>query len=156
LVFRFRGRGAPARATRTVPMRTATLALILLALPSVLVAGCKNEAACTKARLANASAWESVKKDAQHFEFQGAPGYEDLNATQKRTHLETWKTIEEQAELVFESFAFDKIGWDTADKARDRVVKEFNGYFDKDKYAGFQALLDSAEKHYTEAEAACR
>ena len=57
---------------------------------------------------------------------------------------------------MFESFAFDHIAWTTADKAKDRVVKEFNGYFDKDKYVGFKGQLDSALKRFTEAEAACR
>ena len=118
--------------------------------------GCKNEEACTKARNATATAWQGVKTEATHFKFQGAAGYDDLSVAQKATHLETWKTIEEQSQLVFESFAFEKIGWSTADKAHVRVVKEFDGYFAKDKYSGFKGLLDAAEKRYTEAEAACR
>ena len=64
--------------------------------------------------------------------------------------------MEQQAQLVFESFAFQKISWTTGTKSRDRVVKEFNGYFDKDKYVGFKGLLDSAQKRFSEAEAACR
>jgi hypothetical protein len=148
--------GAPRARRERTTMRTTTLALGWVALSVALATGCKDEEACTKARLATANAWESVKKDAAHFEYQGAPGFEELSPTQKAAHHETWKTIGDQSELVFESFAFEKIGWTTGDKARARVIKEFNEYFDKDKYSGFKGLLDSAEKRYSEAEAACR
>jgi hypothetical protein len=63
--------------------------------------------------------------------------------------------MEAQAGLVFESFAFEKISWDTGSKARDRVQKEFDGYFDKDKYAGFKGLLDAGIRRFNEAERAC-
>lgn len=119
-------------------------------------AGCKDEAACTKARLATATDWERVRNEAGRLKFQGVAGYEELNAAQKTTHLEAFKTMEEQAQLVFESFAFDRISWTTGTKARDRVVKEFNAYFDKDRYSGFKGVLDSAVKRFAEAEAACR
>lgn len=120
------------------------------------LAGCQDEERCEKARLATASDWEKVKHEAGRFKFQGVAGYEEMNATQKTTHLEAFTVMEQQAQLVFESFAFEKISWTTGTKARDRVVKEFNGYFDKDRYVGFKGLLDSAQKRFSEAEAACR
>lgn len=132
-------------------LATALWVGLLLAAP-----GCKDEAACTKARLATATAWENVKNEAGRLKYQGVAGYDELGPAQKTTHLEAFKTMEEQSQLVFESFAFDRIGWDTGTKARDRVVKEFDGYFDKDKYVGFKGVLDSALKRFNEAEAACR
>lgn len=128
-------------------------ALVALCL---VLAGCQDEERCEKARLATATEWEKVKNEAGRFKFQGVAGYEEMNASQKTTHLETFTLIEQQGQLVFESFAFKKISWTTGTKARDRVVKEFNGYFDKDKYVGFKGMLDSAQKRFNEAEAACR
>lgn len=121
-----------------------------------LLSGCQDEEKCTKARLATATDWEKVKNEAGRFKYQGVVGYEEMNAAQKTTHLEVFTVVEQQAQLVFESFAFSKISWTTGVKARDRAVKEFNGYFDKDKYVGFKGLLDSAQKRFIEAEAACR
>ncbi len=118
--------------------------------------GCQDEEKCERARLATANEWEKVRNEAGRFKFQGVAGYEEMNAAQKTTHLEAFTLMEQQAQLVFESFAFQKISWTTGTKSRDRVVKEFNGYFDKDKYVGFKGLLDSAQKRFSEAEAACR
>ncbi|MBE7479338.1 MAG: hypothetical protein HS104_05005 [Polyangiaceae bacterium] len=123
---------------------------------ALLLGACQDEERCEKARLATATEWEKVRNEAGRFKFQGVAGYEEMNATQKTTHLDAFTAIEQQAQLVFESFAFKKISWTTGTRARDRAVKEFNGYFDKDKYVGFKGLLDSAQKRFSEAEAACR
>lgn len=129
----------------------AALALAVLCAPA-----CKSGEECDRARLANASAWEKVKGEAGRLKFQGVAGYEEMTASQKAAHVEAFRTVEEQAGLVFESFAFQKISWTTGSKARDRAVQEFNTYFDKDKYSGFKAVLDAAQKRFNEAEAACR
>jgi hypothetical protein len=134
--------------------RSILLALAALAFSSAI--GCKDEKACTKARLEAATAWESVRNEAGRLKYQGVPSYDQLNTAQKTTHLEAFKTMEEQAQLVFESFAFERIGWTTAEKARDRVQKAFDGYFAKDEYSAFKGVLDAATKRYSEAEAACR
>jgi len=134
--------------------RSIVLALVALAFSST--AGCKDEKACTKARLETATAWETVRNEAGRLKYQGVPAYDQLNTAQKTTHLEAFKTMEEQAQLVFESFAFERIGWTTAEKSRDRVQKAFDGYFDKDKYSAFKGVLDNAMKRFSEAEAACR
>ncbi|MBI3204343.1 MAG: hypothetical protein HYZ29_22590 [Myxococcales bacterium] len=123
---------------------------------SLVVWGCQDEEKCERARMATANEWEKVRNEAGRFKFQGVAGYEEMNAALKTNHLETFTVMEQQAQLVFESFAFKKISWTTGTRARDRVVKEFNGYFDKDKYVGFKGLLDSAQKRFSEAEAACR
>ena len=137
-------------------MKHTLLTAGLVAASLLAVPGCKNEEDCTKARLATATAWQSVKNEAGRLKYQGVSGYDELGPAQKTTHLEAFKTMEEQSQLVFESFAFERIGWDTGTKARDRVLKEFNGYFDKDKYVGFKGVLDSGLKRFNEAEAACR
>lgn len=123
---------------------------------SLVVWGCQDEEKCERARMATANEWEKVRNEAGRFKFQGVAGYEEMNAALKTNHLETFTVMEQQSQLVFESFAFKKISWTTGTRARDRVVKEFNGYFDKDKYVGFKGLLDSAQKRFSEAEAACR
>lgn len=130
-------------------------AVFTLALALGLV-GCQDEEKCERARMATANEWEKVRHEAGRFKFQGVAGYEEMNASQKTMHLESFTLMEQQAQLVFESFAFKRISWTTGTKARDRVVKEFNGYFDKEKYVGFKGLLDSAQKRFSEAEAACR
>jgi hypothetical protein len=128
--------------------------LLLILLVALTV--CQDEEACERARMATANEWEKIKVEAGRFKFQGVAGYEEMNAAQKTTHRDAFAAMEEQAQLVFESFAFKRISWTTGTKARDRVVKEFNGYFAKDKYVGFKGLLDSAQKRFSEAEAACR
>ncbi len=130
-------------------------ALITLGLAFCLV-GCQDEEKCERARMATANEWEKIRHEAGRFKFQGVAGYEEMNASQKTMHLETFTLVEQQAQLVFESFAFKRISWSTGTKARDRAVKEFNGYFEKEKYVGFKGLLDSAQKRFSEAEAACR
>ena len=137
-------------------MRPHPLACAILLSAATLLPSCKDEAACTRARLATATEWEKVRNEAGRLKFQGVVGYDEMNAAQKTTHRDAFKAMEENAQLVFESFAFDRISWTTGSKARDRVVKEFNGYFDKDNYAGFKGVLDSALKRFSEAEAACR
>jgi hypothetical protein len=136
-------------------MRLNLLVAAVLISTAALVPGCKDEEACTRARLATATEWEKVRNEAGRLKFQGVAGYDEMNAAQKITHRDAFQAMETQAQLVFESFAFERIGWTTGTKARDGVVKEFNGYFDKEKYAGFKGVLDSALKRFAEAEAAC-
>ncbi len=118
--------------------------------------GCKDEQKCQKIRLESASDWERVKTDAARFKFRGVTGYEDLSPTQKKTHHDAWAEIEANAQIVFESFAFSVIAWNNATTAREKVEKEFDGYFQKEKYSGFRGQLDAALKSFSEAEAACR
>ena len=137
-------------------MKNGALASALLGASLLSASACDSEERCTKARLANATAWQSVRNEAGRLKYQGVAGYDELGTAQKTTHLAAFKAMEEQAQLVFESFAFERISWTTGEKARDRVVKEFDGYFDKDKYAGFKATLDLGVKRFNEAEGACR
>jgi hypothetical protein len=123
---------------------------------SVAVSGCKDEDKCNVARGASASAWEGVKTDAARFKLSGASGYEELTPSQKQEHYQVFSTVETQAQIVFESFATPSIAWNNATAAREKARKEFDRYFQKDSYAGFAAKLDTAQKRFTEAEAACR
>jgi hypothetical protein len=129
---------------------------LLLVTPLLALPACKDEQKCEKARLASATDWERVKIDAGRFKFQGVAGYDDLSPTQKKTHHDAWTEIEANAQIVFESFAFSVIAWDNATTARTKVEKEFDGYFQKEKYSGFRGQLDAALKSFSEAEAACR
>jgi hypothetical protein len=123
---------------------------------SLAVAGCKDEQKCNQARGANASAWEEVKNDAARFKLHGATGYDELSESQKKSHYDTFSSIEAQAQIVFESFASTYIAWNNATKARDKAKQDFDAYFAKSSYAGFGGKLDSAQKSFSEAEAACR
>ncbi len=128
----------------------ATLVLVLLS------AACGKNEECERARLAAASSWEDVRKQAGRFKFQGAPGFENLTTEQKAEHHKVFSEIEAQAGLVFESFAFQKITWTAAKNGRERAQKAFDDYRHKDQYASFSTMLQGANKKYDATEAACR
>lgn len=117
---------------------------------------CQNSEACTRARLDAADAYEEVMQTASRLKLQGAPGYDELSADQKGEHYKTWAEIEKQTEMVFKSFAFEKITWNTAGPAQQKAQEAFDDYFDKQDYKGFQTSLESATKKFQAAKAACR
>lgn len=129
------------------------LGLLTLLLSST---GCGKNEECEKARLAAATSWEDVKKQASKFKFTGVAGFESLSTEQRAEHHKVFDEIETQAGLVFDSFAFQQITWTAAKNGRDKVQKAFEGYRDKDKYTSFSTQLQGAYKKYDAAEAACR
>jgi hypothetical protein len=129
------------------------IALLTLALSSV---ACEKGEECEKARLSAATSWQDVKKQAGKLKFSGTVGFENLSASEKAEHHKVWNEIETQAGLVFDSFAFQKITWGTAESGREKAQKAFDDYKDKAKYASFSSTLQSASKKYEAVEAACR
>jgi len=77
-------------------------------------------------------------------------------AEQKGEHYKIWEEIEKQTDMIFKSFAFEKITWNTAEPAKQKAEKAFDGYFDKAEYKGFQTSLEDAAKKFQAAEAACK
>ena len=119
-------------------------------------AACKDGEACTRARHDAANVYEEVMKAASRLKLQGAAGYEELSAEQKGEHYKIWEEIEKQTDMIFKSFAFEKITWNTAEPAKQKAEKAFDGYFDKAEYKGFQTSLEDAAKKFQAAEAACK
>ena len=119
-------------------------------------AACGKNEECEKARLAAATSWEDVKKQAGKFKFQGAIGYENLSTDDKAAHHKLWQEVEAQAGLIFDSFAFQKITWTSAENGRKKLEAAWKDYGDKDKYASFGGQLQGALQKYDAAEAACR
>lgn len=128
----------------------------LAALAVLALAACEKGEECEKARLAAANSWEEVKNQAGKTKFQDTVSYEGLSGPQKAEHHAVWSEIETQSALVFDSFAFQKITWNSAKNGRDKVQKAFDGYEHKHKYSSFSTMLQSAYKRYDAAEAACR
>ncbi len=119
------------------------------------LAGCKSDQECRRARLAGVSAWEDVKNQSGKLKLSGGPGYEALTESQKKDHFDTWNKLEEGSGLIFESFAFERIGWMGAQNGRKQVQAAYKDV-DRDKFASFSASLDAALKRFSEVEAACR
>lgn len=132
--------------------RIGTWGLLLL----LASAGCEKSEECQKARLAAATSWEDVKKQAAKLKYQGTPGFESLSTEQKAEHHKVFQQVEDHAGLLFESFAFEKITWNAAKNGRDKLESAWNGYRDKDKYSSFNTQLQGAYKKYDAVEAACR
>ncbi len=132
----------------------AHLLVPLLALVGTL--GCAKGEECTRARLAASDAWKTVMSQAGAARLNGSLEYEDLSDAKKAEHVKTFSQIEKQAEMVFTSFAYEKITWKTSDPARDAADQAFNGYFGKDNYKILSAALKTANAKYEAAAKACR
>jgi hypothetical protein len=121
-----------------------------------LLFGCEKGEECTKARLAASDAWQAVTTQAGNAKVKGWIGFDDLSEPQKAESVKTWTAIESQAEMVFKSFAFERITWKTSDPARQEARQKFDGYFAKDNFSLFAAQLKAAEQKYEEASKLCR
>lgn len=129
--------------------------LLAIALGGGGLLSCQSDQACRSARLSGVSAWKDVRAQAGKLKLEGGPGYDQLSAAQKKEHFATFDEIEAGATLIFEGFAFEKIGWMGARNGRDRVTKALKSV-NRQRFAGFSASADNALKHFTEVEASCR
>jgi len=129
---------------------------LFLAASILLSAGCKGNEECTLVRLAASDTWKDVQEKASKWKLQGAVGYEEYDTRQKADHYKSWNGIESGAEVIWKSFAFEKITWTAADPARDNVNKEFKGYWAADKYSSFASLLEAANKRFDEVKTQCK
>jgi len=129
---------------------------LLVPLTLFLNLGCENQEECTRARLAASDAWKTVTSQSASARLNGWIGFEDLPEPKKAEHASTFQKIEKQSEMVFSSFAYEKITWKTSDPARDNATQTFNGYFAKDNFTTFAAALKTANERYDSAAKACR
>lgn len=138
-------------------MRRLAQLLAAVALGALLaqITGCKSAAECRKARLSAVSSWEGIKAQAGKHKLGGGPGYDEMSESQKKKHFDDWTDIEGGAHLVWESFAFEQITWNAANNGRTRVNAAFDRV-EKTRYASFDGALATANKRFTEADAACR
>ncbi len=123
-----------------------------------LAIGCDKSASeeCTKARLAASDAWQTVVTQAGNMKVNNWPGFDDLSETQKADAVKTWGAIETQSDMVFKSFAYERITWKTADPARQEADQKFQGFFAKDNFSLFAAQLKAADQKYDAAAKACK
>ena len=138
--------------TRGTMTRLGTL--VLAALLGVL--SCKTNEECTKARLEASDAWRDVEEKASNWKLQGGVGYEDFDQRQKAEHYRIWNSIGTSAEEIWKAFAFEKITWTSADRARQQANKDFQSYWAAEKYASFKGLLDRANNQYENTAKKCR
>jgi hypothetical protein len=122
-----------------------------------LAIGCqKGGDECTKARLAASDAWQTVTSQAGNAKVNGWSGFDDLSDAQKADSVKTWGAIETQADMVFKSFAYERITWKTSDPARDETKQKFQSFFAKDDFSLFAAALKTADEKYDAAAKLCR
>jgi hypothetical protein len=137
-------------------MLTRMLAPTLLAVGLLAPSGCENNEACEKERLVASTKWKDVMDAASKLKLTGGPGYDELDATRKAQHHHAFAEIEKQAQMVFESFAFQKITWNTANPARAKANEAFESYGRKGEYRGFQTTLAGANKQFDKAAGLCK
>jgi len=118
--------------------------------------GCDKGEDCTKARLATSDAWKSVMDQAGSAKLKGWSGYDDLSEPQKAEHVKAFTIIETQSDMVFKSFAYERITWKTSDPARAQANQTFNGYANRDNFSIFSAALKTANEKYEAASKVCR
>jgi len=121
-----------------------------------LVLGCRDDETCTKARNAAADSWKDVSSSAAKNKLAPTIGMDELPADQKAPHVETWGTIEKQAEMIASSFLYEKITWNTADPALAKANTSFDAYFAKEKFKSFSMQLQGGNDAYKAVAAACR
>jgi hypothetical protein len=129
---------------------------VFLAAFAVLATGCKTNEDCTRSRLEASDSWKDIQEKASKWKLQGAVGYEDYDARQKGDHYKSWNAIEANSEVIWKSFAYEKITWSAADPARNNVNKEFKGYWAADKYSSFASQLEGANKRFDSVKAKCQ
>lgn len=116
----------------------------------------KGGEACTRARLEASDAWQNVESQAGNIKVKGWPGFDELSEAQKADSVKLWGAIETQADMVFKSFAYERITWKTSDPAREEVKQKFQGFFAKDNFLLFAAALKTADQKYDAASKLCR
>src|SRR5688572_28575632 len=94
---------------------------VLIAALVLANAGCEKNEECTKTRLAASDSWKEVQEKAGKWKLQGAIGYEDYDQRQKAEHYKIWNAIETNSEVIWKSFAFEKITWSASDPAREKT-----------------------------------
>jgi len=134
-------------------VKSSVLAVAVVAAGLAALACEKNEQ-CTKARLDASDSWKGVMEGAAKNKL-GGPGYDELSTEKKGEHFKSWAKVETESEMVFKSFAYEKITWKTARPAREKANSEFQSYFGKDQYRGFATLLDAANQSFKAVEALC-
>ena len=101
-------------------------------------------------------AWKSIMNQAGDAKLKGGPDYEELSEDKKAEHVKVFTTLETQSDMVFKSFAFEKITWKTADPARQETNKTFESYFGRDNFSVFAAALKTANEKFEGASKLCR
>jgi len=122
---------------------------------ALLVLACQKGEECTKARLAASDSWKSLVTQAGSAR-NGWAGYDELSEPQKAESVKTWTGIETQSDMVFKSFAYERITWKTADPAREEANRQFDGFFAKDNFSIFALALKAANAKYEAAAKVCR
>jgi hypothetical protein len=120
-----------------------------------LLTGCENDEACTKARLDGADAWKAVYEQSSKLRLNGGLAFDELTQDKQAEHSRALEAVATQSEMVFKSFAYEKITWNTAGPARDKANQAFEGFFNKDKYPGLAEQLKAANARYEAVKAAC-
>ena len=59
--------------------------------------------------------------------------------------VKTWAAIETQADMVFNSFAYERITWKTADPAREETHQKLQGFFATGMLINVAAAMDLPE-----------
>jgi hypothetical protein len=117
--------------------------------------GCSKDEACTKTRLEAADAWKGVYEQAGKMKLSGGPSFEELSQDKQAEHTKQLAVLEAQSEMVFKSFAYEKITWKTANPARDKALATWEGYFNKGQYPMFAGTLKAANAQYDAVKMAC-
>jgi hypothetical protein len=134
------------------PLRFALVTVATLAV----LAGCKDQEKCDKARNAAADAWKAVTETASHNKLAPQIGIDELAADKKAEHVQVWSTIEKQSDMIASSFSYAKITWNTADPALQKATAAFDGYSLKEQFKSFQMQLKDATDKYKATADACK
>ena len=121
----------------------------------VWVLGCSKGEACTKARLEAADAWKGLYEQSGKIKLAAGPSYDELTQGKQVEHTKQLEVIETQSDMVFKSFAYEKITWKTAAPAREKANATWDGYFNKSQYPLFAGSLKSANAQYDVVKATC-
>ncbi len=136
-------------------MTSARSYFVFAALLVVGLSGCSRGEACTRARLQAADAWKDVSEQAGKLKLSGGASFEELEKNKQAEHTKQFSDVEMQSDLVFKSFAYEKITWRTAGPAHDKALSTWDGFFNKDKYPTFGGTLKAAATQYDAVKAAC-
>ncbi len=136
-------------------MKSTRPPIVFAALLALGLWGCSKGEACTKARLQAADAWKDVTEQAGKLKLAGGATFEELPKDKQAEHTKEFTTVESQSDLVFKSFAYEKITWGTAGPAREKAMKTWDDFFNKDKYPTFGGTLKVANTQYDAVKAAC-
>jgi hypothetical protein len=119
------------------------------------VSGCSKDEACTRARLHAADSWKAVTEGAGKLKLEGGSAFDDLTKEKQADHAKQFGEIEKQSDMVFKSFAYEKITWKTAGPAREKTNTTWEAFFNKEKYPLFGGSLKAANGEYDAVKAAC-